>query len=120
MRVLRANSLAAVTNFVWSTRLNPASCASFRTTCRTATISCSVRIGSVSLLMTATVCLLAVTRFAQVFHAAIDIQRRLYTLQRQTQLDERNRNRRLHANNDCFGVEDTRHAGNIGDHAPHE
>src|SRR5215207_8940245 len=103
MTVLRANSLAAVTIFVWSTKLNVSSWVSFRTAWRASTTSCSTLSGRASLLRTAIRDLLprVVRRFAQrrpqPLHAALDVQGGLHALEGQSQLDQRDGHRRAHA-----------------------
>src|SRR5829696_7114696 len=114
MTVLRASSLAAVTIFVWSTRLNFSSCVIFRTAWRASTTSCSTRRASVSLLMTAIRALpVGGHRGAEPVHSPFDVERGLHPLERQPQLDQRDRDGRPHADEDGAGVEDARHAGDV-------
>src|SRR5262245_64747940 len=100
----RANSLAAVTILVWSTRLNPNSAAHFLTACRTRTTSFSDRAGIVSCFSTGIGVPLPVpARHAlQEFHPLLDVQGRAHPRQRQAQFHERDGDRGLHA--DHHGV----------------
>src|SRR5262245_42738784 len=118
MTVLRASSLAAVTIFVWSTRLKPAATAHSRTAWRTATTSSVARIGRRSVRTPAIA--MPIDRGAQELHAALDVQRGLYTRQGEPQLDQRDRDRRAHAHDDRRGVEHPGHRGNVRQHAADE
>src|SRR6202012_5421641 len=53
-------------------------------------------------------------------HAALDVQGGLDAGQRQTELDQRDRHRRPHADDDRFGIEDTRDGGDIIEHSADE
>src|SRR5690348_10739069 len=111
MSVLRASSLAAVTILVWSTRLNFNSTQQARTCWRTPTTSDSPRMGNSSLRVT-TICPHPSPRSGRVLEVAdsfFDGQRRMDALERQTQLHERDGDRRLHPDDDRLGVEDARH-----------
>src|ERR1044071_3915013 len=96
MSALRASSLAAVTILVWSTSENLSSWVSFRTSCRASTMSCSERRGAAPLPLG----IIGSVRFdlpAQYGHAAFDVQRGGDAGQGQAQLHQRDRDRRLHA-----------------------
>src|SRR5687767_11075852 len=103
MSVLRASSLAAVTIFVWSTRLNFSSCVSRRTVPRASTMSCSERTGTTSERVT------GIGSFgvaaAQELHAALDVERGPDAGERQPELDQRDRDRRLHPDDHGARVE---------------
>ena len=53
-------------------------------------------------------------------HAALHVERGAHARQRQPELDQRDRDRRLHADHDRLGVEDPRHGGDVGDHPADE
>src|SRR5262245_65604212 len=99
--VLRAISLAAVTSLVWSTRLKPSAAACSRTTCRIRTMSSGERIGIAtgSLGITcAQACGGSRSAHAQPLvqqrHALLDVERGMHALERQAELDQRDRHRR--------------------------
>ena len=56
----------------------------------------------------------------QQLHAALDVQRGADAGQRQAELDQRDRDRRPHADDDGFGIEDPRHGGDVGQHPADE
>src|SRR5688500_3423568 len=131
VNVFRASSLAAVTIFVWSTRLNPSSMASARTCCRTTTMSFAVRTGSRSFLRTDIgvpaigegplfQTIGRVEQRAQQCHAALDVERRSNAGERKAELHEGNRHGGLHAGDHRVRVQDAGHGGDVGDHAPDE
>src|ERR1700733_5199717 len=107
MSVFRANSLAAVTILVWSTRLKPSSAAHLRTAWRTRTTSVSDRAGRVSLFSTAIAVgpSLRPRRHAKQSHAALDVERRSHAGQGQAQFHEGDGHGRLHADDDGFRVQ---------------
>src|SRR5689334_11742280 len=122
--VLRANSLAAVTILVWSTRLNPCATAHDRTLCRTATTSCCERTGSVSHRSTAIWALGLhagfreplfdqAGRVAEQHHALFDVECCAHARKRQAKLDERDRHRRLDADDHGFCVQHARRGGDV-------
>src|SRR6476646_2668248 len=90
-RMLRANSLAAVTIFVCSTRLKPISTARVRTHCRIRTTSSEERIGTDSVTDDGTVRFLSFDRTAKQLHAFVHVQCGPHACERQAQFDERNR-----------------------------
>src|SRR5690349_17354559 len=125
MTVLRAISLAAVTILVCSTREKPSSWANLRTAWRARTMSCSVLRGSTSVFVIdgIVVSLLLVAGGhggTQDAHAPLDVEGGLDAGQREAQLDERDRDGRLHADQDGGRVEDAGHARDVGDHAADE
>src|SRR5688572_3442351 len=102
-------------------------------------MSCSVRTGSSSVLISAIGSLPAmrgtiepmtgvVRHFsivsrpvgAQVIHPALHVECGLYAGQGEPQLDERDGYSRLHANHDGSRIENARHARDVGDHASDE
>src|SRR5262245_9425207 len=96
--VLRANSLAAVTILVWSTRLKPSSAAHLRTACRTSTTSLSELAGNVSCFSTAiAVFLPARARPPEQVHSLLDVQGRAHPRQGQAQFDQGDGDGWLHA-----------------------
>src|SRR5690348_13425857 len=124
--VLRANSLAAVTILVWSTRLSPCATAHDRTLCRTATTSCCERTGMVSHRSTAIgilgQCVGARTSFplvgiarrrAEQHHSLFYVERRTHPRQRQSKFDERDRYRGLDAHNDRFSIQHPRRGRDV-------
>src|SRR5688572_20721987 len=115
MTAFRASSLAAVTIFVWSTRLNLSSAIRARTACRMRTMSSSVARGFTSLWMT------GMDRLrAEHGHAHVDVQRRANAGKRQSELDERDRHGRAHADDDGVRIENARHRRDVGEHAADE
>src|SRR5512141_2484773 len=101
---------------VWSTRLKAASMARVLTSCRTTTTSLEERIGRTSLFSTGTGALVCRGRFCrelrrlvqerpQERHSPLDVERGAYPGQRQAELDERDRHRRLHPRDDGVRVE---------------
>src|SRR4051812_27655465 len=118
--VLRASSLAAVTIFVWSTRLKPSSTARCLTAWRAPTTSSADLTGRSSLRRTGNVAPPAVDAAAQQIHAALDVERRPYPVQRQPELHERDRDGRLHTDDHRLGVEDARHRSDVAEHAADE
>src|SRR5918998_3408751 len=121
MRVFRASSLAAVTNFVWSTSDNRARCARVRTAWRTFTTSASVLTGNV---MVSADCALSTARSLTVTlgrgqedflgraflwcehpQAALDVESRPHAAQGEAELDHRDRDRGAHADDDRGGVQ---------------
>src|SRR5262245_60349515 len=118
--VFRASSLAAVTIFVWSTRLKPTATAHSRTTCRTATMSSDERIARVSSRRTAIPAPAVLERLADQRDPLLDVQRRAHAGQCQTELDERDRDRRTHADDGRLRVEDARHRGDVAEHPADE
>lgn len=134
MSVLRASSLAAVTNFVWSMRDRPCETAFSRTNWRSRTICSSLRIGSVSggdedvgaavelkIVMESCACgRQAVPPFERSAMPFLHVQRRAYARKREAEFDERDRDRRLHADDDRLGIEHARHGGRVADHASDE
>src|SRR3954452_19865025 len=94
--------------FVCSTRMNTSSCAHARTAYRAATTSASERTGAVSLRSSAMAVLLhaGVQRRAKQLHASLNIQSGPYAGQREAQLHQRDRYRRLHPDDHRFGIED--------------
>src|SRR5919108_3636591 len=118
--VLRASSLAAVTIFVWSTRLKPISTARMRTTWRTTTMSVEERTGSVSSSGIANTVAAARERRAKKLHALVDVQARPNARQGQAQLHQRDGNRGSHADHDRLGVEHAGHRRDVADHAADE
>src|SRR5262249_1829043 len=119
--VLRASSLAAVTIFVCSTRLKPRSTAQVRTTCRTTTMSCDERTGSVSSTgIAVTVPVAPAERRTQELHALVDVETGANARQRQPELDERDGDGGAHADDDGFGVEHPGHRRDVADHPPDE
>src|SRR6476469_998537 len=98
---LRASSLAAVMILVWSTRPRPASSASVRVIWRTLTTSSDDRMSRRSLL---TVVAIVRPRSVQTLldhgHAAFDVERRLDPGEREPELDQRDGDRRPHADHD--------------------
>src|SRR6476659_4559236 len=119
MSALRASSLAAVTILVWSTSENLSSCVSLRTCCLASTMSCSERSGAWPLAFGV---IGSVRGYlpAQQRHAAFDVQRGRDAGQRQAELDQRDRDGRLHAHENRLRAEDARDAGDVGDHAADE
>src|SRR4029453_3418292 len=117
---LRASSLAAVTIFVWSTRLKPISQARCRTACRTMTICSEVVSGSKSAEADAILASSYVDRHRQQVHALLDGQRGAYAGKGYAQLDESNGNGRAHTDDDCFCVQHTRHRGYVAQHTSYE
>src|SRR6187397_2814976 len=93
--VLRASSLAAVTILVWSTRLKPSSFVRRRTACRAMTTSWSVRTGRMSAFKTGIGRNLGDGR-PQSLHPELDVQRGVHAGEREPQLDQRDRDVRLH------------------------
>src|SRR5262245_59089190 len=119
--VLRASSLAAVTILVWSTRLKPISTARCRTAWRTMTTCSEVVSGSVSAdTKTIVVTLRGVERRGQQFHAAFHVERRADARQRESELDQRDRDRGAHADHDRLRVEHPRHRRDIAQHPADE
>src|SRR5689334_21029327 len=118
--VFRASSLAAVTILVWSTRLNPTEMAHSRTTRRTATTSSGDRTAWASSLRTAIPGPRPVDRSADELHALLHVQRGAHSGKRETQLDERDRDRRPHADHDGPRVEDARHRSDVPEHPADE
>src|SRR3954471_8564804 len=107
MKGFRAISLAAVTIFVCSTREEQSSWANFRTAWRARTMSCSLLRGSTSVfVMDAIGVLLPGHGGPQQAHAALDVEGGLDAGQGEAQLDERDRDGGLHADQDGGGVED--------------
>src|SRR6185369_12273181 len=102
MTVLRASSLAAVTILVCSTRLKPTSIARLRTTCRALTTSSPLRTWNVSRSLAIGRLVWSCQHFARQGETCIDVQRSADARQRQAELDQRDRDRRAHA--DDHGV----------------
>ena len=121
-RVLRASSLAAVTILVWSTRLKPSSTAQPRTDCRTAhdVLGRAERAASQLAARPAS----ARSRPRERRGAAPCPRSTLSAVrtpgQRQPELDERDRDRRPHADDDRLGVEHARHRRDVAEHAADE
>src|SRR5262249_699496 len=116
---LRATWRAAVTTFVWSTRLNPSPTAHSRTACRTPTTSSELRTRRVSCRTTA-IATSRRRRAGDELHAAFHVQRRRHAFERETELDERDRDRRSHADDDRARVEDACHRRDVREHAADE
>src|SRR3954469_970190 len=119
MTVLRANSLAAVTIFVCSTRLKPSSMARLLTTWRALTTSSPLRTGKVST-SRAIAGPAAIDRRAQQLEARVDVQRRANAGQLQPELHQRDGDGRAHADDDRLRIEDARHRGDVAEHPAHE
>src|SRR6185503_10051065 len=97
MTVLRASSLAAVTILVCSTRLKPRSMARLRTICRALTTSSPLRTGNVSASLAIGGLARPLHGLAQEGQSRVDVQRRANPGQRQAELDQRDGDRRPHA-----------------------
>src|SRR6187549_736613 len=119
MSALRASSLAAVTILVWSTSENFSSCVSLRTCWRASTMSCSERSGA-SPLAPEVIGTVRVYLPTQQRHAPLDVQCRGNAGQGQAELDQRDRNGRLHADQDRFRAEDLPDARDVRHHAADE
>src|SRR5262245_13338201 len=115
--VLRASSLAAVTSFVWSTRLKPTVVAHSRTTWRTATTSSEARTARRSLRTTA---MRPPIAGREELHAPLDVEGRPDARQRQAELDEGDRDRGPHAHDHRRRIEHTRHTRDVREHASDE
>src|SRR5262245_6697190 len=118
--VLRANSLAAVTILVWSTRLRPCATAHSRATCRTRTTSSDDLIDIVSSFATAIDVLLLCSGALEQAHAFLDVERGAHARQREAQLDERNGYRRAHPDDYRFRVQHARHRRDVAEHPADE
>src|SRR6185436_6505080 len=111
-----------VTIFVWSTRPNASSTAHLLTACRASTTSSDDRIWTTSLTVVGIFDLRSrrSERSLEQRHAAFDVERRADAVQRQPELDERDRHGGLHADDDRLGVEDARHLGDVAEHSADE
>src|SRR5689334_21360408 len=104
---------------VWSTRLRPAPIAIVRANWRTRTTSSEERISSRSLF----VVIFQIRRLeprVDERHAAFDVQSGLDPRQGQSKLDQRDRDRRTHADNDRVGIQNAGHRGDIVEHPADE
>src|SRR5262245_26437763 len=113
MSVFRASSLAAVTILVCSTRLNPISTAHWRVTCRTRTTSSSEWTPIVSSRPGAIELSGLAQASADQSHALLRVQGGADSFQVQPELDQRNRDRRPHADDDGLRVQDARHVRDV-------
>src|SRR5690242_16750181 len=103
--VLRAISLAAVTSFVRSTRPRPSERLQLRTTCRTLTMSCCSRTTTCSL---RAVSIAGVEKRkagvgdhrAEQREPLLDVECRAHPIEREPELDQRDRDGGLHADDD--------------------
>src|SRR5262249_27929057 len=101
---LRASSLAAVTILVCSMRLKPSSTAHVLTTCRTTTMSCEERTGSVSSTgIAVTVAVATGERRTEQRHAFVHVETGTHAGKRQTELDERDGHGGTHADHHRLG-----------------
>src|SRR5215469_14689083 len=119
--MLRANSLAAVTIFVWSTSDRLISTACRRTAWRTATISPESATEIVSVWTTGIpVKVWKANVAAQHLHPFFYIERGVHAAQVEAELNQSNCYRRLHSNHDCLGVQNPSHGRGIGKHSPYK
>src|SRR4051812_8126927 len=119
MSALRASSLAAVTIFVWSTSEKPSSCVSRRTSWRASTMSCS-DLSGVTPLAGVDICAIRVDLPAQHGHAPLHVESSCDTRQRQSELDQRDGDGRLHSDEDRLGAEDLPDARDVAHHPADE
>src|ERR1700723_4060952 len=111
--VLRASSLDAVTNFVWSTKPNPSASAFFRTACRIRTISSELRNSIESDSRTLILALHGVRHsLFEHEHPLLYIQGSPNPLERKTQFDQSDRDRRLHSHDHGLCIQQPGHSGN--------
>src|SRR5262249_23179964 len=110
--VLRASSLAAVTTFVCSTRVKPTATAASRTVWRTRTTSSWVRIGMRSLRASPGLLPLLERRLDEL-HALLDVEGGAHPGEREPELHEGDRHRRLHAHHHRLRVEHPRHRRDV-------
>src|ERR1700761_3924007 len=97
--------------FVWSTRLKPILTPCARTACRTFTTSSPVRIGAVSDVSMTKRVLPAIDKFADHGEALVDVEGRAYAGEGQSELHQRDRDRRPHPDDHGDGIEHARHGG---------
>src|SRR5690348_3881891 len=99
-------------------RLKPISIARLRTCWRTRTTSSAVRTAADSLRSTSKPVLRAVDQATNEGEPLVDIERGVDPGQSQAELHQRDRHRRLHADDHGDGVEDARHGGDVVEHPP--
>src|SRR6185503_2217141 len=116
MTVLLASSLAAVTILVCSTRLKPTSIARLRTACRALTTSSPLRTGNVSRSLAIGRLIRSRQQLAHQNQARIEVQCSADARQRQAELDQRDRDRRTHADDHGLRIEDAGHRGYVAEH----
>src|SRR5512139_3002351 len=121
---LRASSLAAVTSFVWSTSEKRSSWARRRTSCRTSTTSASEPIATVSSFRTG---MQSSSRAAppsrarpEERHPLLHVEGGPDAVQGEAELDEGDRHRRLHADDDGLRVHEPGHRGDRAEHPADE
>src|SRR4051794_14798426 len=116
----RASSLAAVTSLVWSTIEKPSATEASRTAWRTRTTSSAARISSASAETSDTGSRASLRACSEELHALLDVERGADVRKLETELDERDRDRRPHPDDDGLGVEHARHRGRVGEHPADE
>src|SRR6478672_1911071 len=117
--MLRANSLAAVTIFVWSTSESLIVTACRRTAWRTATISAESVTAIISAFSTGILVKIWHADVAtQHLHPFFHIEGRVYAAQVEAELNQGNGYRGLHPNDDRLRVQNPRHCRGIGQHPP--
>src|SRR5918911_1905485 len=122
----RASSEVTVASRVWSIMRKPREAATIRTSLRATMMSCSFS-SAIDLLpktddlpVRLFVLVRDVKLAAQHSYALVHVEDRVDALQLKPQLDERDGDRRLHADHDGARVHDTRHRRDVREHATDE